>query len=127
VIVQRHVERHRDDEGQHAQHGARDQVAASGLRPSQRGNHSHDRGQQRRPHEEDQEWRVGLCFGIDPAHRGQGLDGLGAVEALHDEGREGVEQSAEGGAGDGRGTGGDDVWARRHGLIEAGRSATIHR
>ena len=34
VIVQRHVERHRDDERQHAEHGARQQVAASGLRPS---------------------------------------------------------------------------------------------
>ena len=70
------------------------------------------------PDEHHQERRVGLSLDVDPAHRGDRLGGFGAVESLHDEGREGVEESADGGARHCGSGGGDDVWAGRHGLSQ---------
>jgi len=114
MIVQRDVERHRHYRGADPEDRPRQQVPTT--RPTEPGERddAHCDGEQRRAEEHRQERRVRLRLGVDAAHRGNRLSGFRAVETLHHEGRERIEEAADGGAADRGESGQDDDGARVH-------------
>jgi hypothetical protein len=107
MIVQRDVERHRDDHATEPEDRTGQQVPAAGLADSGDGDDADGQREQRRAEQHRQEWRVHRSFRVDAAHRGDRLGRFSAIQTLHDEGRERVEDAADGGAAD-RGDGGQD-------------------
>jgi hypothetical protein len=114
MIVQRDVERHRDDDGAEPEDCTGQQVPAAGLTDPDHRDDADRKSEQRRAHEHHQERRVRLGFGVDPPHRGDRLDGFGAIQTLHHEGRERIEEATDGGAANGGDGGQDDDGADVH-------------
>jgi hypothetical protein len=108
MIVQRDVERHRDDDCAEPEDRTGQQVPAAWLTDPDHRDDADRQSEQRRAHEHHQERRVRLGFGVDAAHRGDRRSRFGAIQTLHHEGRESVEEATDGAAADGGNDGQDD-------------------
>jgi len=114
MIVQRDVERHRDDRSEDTEDGADQQVPAARLVKLKCSGHTQRRGKHGCTEVHQQERWVRVCLGVDTSHRGECLDRTGAIQSAHDEGREHVHHSGRGGVGDRRDDDQDDNGADVH-------------
>jgi hypothetical protein len=114
MIVQRDVERHRDHRREDTEDGAGQQVPAAGLVKLNSGDDTQRRGKHgcTEVHQEERWARVRL--GVDTSHRSDCLNGTGAIQSAHDEGREHVHHSGSGGVDDRRDDDQDDNEADVH-------------